>query len=114
MTGPSELADATATIAIVLKKMTEPLELADTATSAKGQESCRLKRADGSDIFYYSAAAGLRAPRGPFNFDKGAPATRLDLEVRRDDPDALAFIMSSTPGLSVTSSCAQRRSARSR
>ncbi len=89
------------------KKMTASDELADATTSTPGSEKCVLKGADGPDVVYCSEN-GL-CTLGAIQFRKNGPAPRLSLERRLGDPDVLAFFLSSTPWLSSTLTCAQRR-----
>ncbi len=74
-----------------LNKQNASFELADATASTTGNKTCRLKGADGSDDIY-SSANRLCAPWGPAHFDKSAPATRLNLEVRLDGPAVFELV----------------------
>ena len=71
--------------------MAAAFQLADVVTSSRSSKTSRLRTCDGADVFYSTANNGLCAPLGPGNFDKTAPAMRVNLEARLDDEDVLAF-----------------------
>ncbi len=64
-------------------------QLSYVFVSARGSETARVR--DGTADVTYSTSNGLCAAFGPGNFDKNAPAMRMDFEVRLDDEDVLAF-----------------------
>ena len=74
-----------------LNKKAATFQLSDVVMSARGSKTSRLRTSDGTDVVYSTANNGLSAPLGPGNFDKNAPATRVNLAARLDDEDALAF-----------------------
>ena len=71
--------------------MAAGFQLSDVVTSSRGSKTRRLRTREGADVAYCTANGGLCAPFGPGTFDKSTPATRMNLDVRLDDTDALAF-----------------------
>ncbi len=67
-------------------------QLSDVVISVRGSKTVRLRASDGeADVIYSTSNDGLCVPLGRSNFDKDAPAIRVNYEVHLDDADDPAF-----------------------
>ena len=68
------------------------LQLADVYTTSGGSKTCRVRGADGCDVFRTSAVeGGLSAPFGMSSFDKSMVTPRVSLDIRLDSEHTLAY-----------------------
>ena len=68
------------------------LQLADVYTTSRGSKTCRVRGADGRDVFYTSSVeGGLSAPFGMSSFDKSIVTPRVSLDIRLDSEHTLAY-----------------------
>ena len=75
---------------VISTKMANGFQLSGVVASSRASKTRRLRTHEGADVVYCTAKGGLCAPFGPGTFDKNTPATRMNLDVRLDDADALA------------------------
>ena len=68
------------------------LQLADVYTTSRGSKTCRVRGADGLDVFYTSSVeGGLSAPFGMSSFDKSMVTPRVSMDIRLDCEHTLAY-----------------------